>query len=347
MITIPNGPIVAVRESMNAPPAAEDTRGNGRDVGGRRAAPAEVPSNGFSEVVAKDRGGQEPKSNRVKAPQASDGNLDVPRASEDIIRVRPMSTARRLVVPLCLLSAVATSGCGQGADDDGAASATDGQITVFADDSLADVFTDIALAFESEYEDVIPKVTFDASNALADEVIAGTPADVAAFADAADIDQLKNADLDGSEPVTFATNVMTIVVPVGNPEGVSGVDDLGNPDLRVAVCVDAAPCGDSAQRVFEAAGVTVAPASEAPNTAAVVQLVEDGSADAGIVYATDVTASGDVDSVEIRDELNVVVEYSIVTVSTSTNADVARDFVEFVVGPDGQELLTQYNFGSP
>ena len=66
----------------------------------------------------------------------------------------------------------------------------DGQMTVFADDSFADVFTDIALAFESEYEDVIPKVNFDSSNALADQIVGGTPADVAAFADAASIDQL-------------------------------------------------------------------------------------------------------------------------------------------------------------
>ena len=89
------------------------------------------------------------------------------------------------------------------------------------------------------------------------------------------------------------------------------------------------------------------PAGEAPNTAAVVQLVENGGADAGIVYTTDATASGDVDVVEIPEELNVVVEYSIAAVSTSANAEVAQNFVEFVVGPAGQELLTQYNFGSP
>ena len=83
------------------------------------------------------------------------------------------------------------------------------------DESLAEAFTDIALAFESEHEDAVPHTNFDSSNLLADQIVDGTPADVFASADAADMDRLTEADLTGSEPVVFATNVMTIIVPTG------------------------------------------------------------------------------------------------------------------------------------
>ena len=137
-------------------------------------------------------------------------------------------------------------------------SAVTGEVTIFADESLSDVFTDIVLAFESEFEDVVPHPNFDSSNLLADQIVDGTPADVFASADAADMDRLADADLDGSEPVVFATDLMTIIVPLGTAD-VSGVDDLGDPDLQLALCAEEAPCGLDAQQVLDAAGVTASP----------------------------------------------------------------------------------------
>ena len=210
-----------------------------------------------------------------------------------------------------------------------------------------DAFTDIALAFESEYEDVVPHTNFDASNLLADQIVAGTPADVFASADAADMDRLADADLEGSEPVVVETSLMTSIVPVGNPADVRGVDDLGDPDLQLALCVEEAPCGLDAQRVLDAAGVTASASMVAETTADLVVLVENGTADAAIVYATDMTESGDADLVEIPPDLNVAVRYSTAVVSTSANAAAAQAFIDFVAGPAGQEILQQYNFGPP
>ena len=130
------------------------------------------------------------------------------------LRVR---NPRLWVIPIAALSVIA-AGCG-GDDDDGAtatsvaagdAPATSGaqagssdapdvtgELTIFADESLADAFTDVAEAFESEYEDVVPHTNFDSSNLLVDQIIDGTPADVFASADATDMDRLTDADLAG------------------------------------------------------------------------------------------------------------------------------------------------------
>ena len=244
-------------------------------------------------------------------------------------------------------AASAASGTSAAEAGSSAAPAATGEVTIFADESLADAFTDVALAFESEYEDVVPHTTFDSSNLLVDQIIDGTPADVLASADAADMDRLADADLAGSEPVVFATNEMTIIVPEGNPSGISGVEDLGEPELQLALCVEEAPCGLDAQAVLDAAGVTASASSTAETTDELVALVEDGTADAAIVYATDMTFSGDAEVVRIPPDLNVPVQYSIAVVSTAANAPTAQAFIDFLVGPSGQQVLEQYNFGPP
>ena len=81
----------------------------------------------------------------------------------------------------------------------------------------------------------------------------------------------------------------------------------------------------------------------AETTADLVVVVENGTYDAAIVYATDMTESGDADIVEIPPDLNVLVEYSTAVVSTSANAATAQAFIDFVAGPAGQQVLQQYN----
>ena len=64
------------------------------------------------------------------------------------------------------------------------------------------------------------------------QIIEGAPADVFASADTANMDKLTDAGLNGTEPVIFATNLLTIIVAPGNPLGITGVADLADPDLK-------------------------------------------------------------------------------------------------------------------
>ena len=95
-------------------------------------------------------------------------------------------------------------------------------------------------------------------------------------------------------------------------QGITGVADLANDDLIMVVCAPEVPCGNYAQQIFDAAGVTVTPDSLEENVKAVVTKVTAGEADAGIVYKTDVTAAGDeAEGVEIPADINVLAEYPI------------------------------------
>ena len=77
----------------------------------------------------------------------------------------------------------------------------------------------------------------------------------------------------------------------------------------------------------------------------VVTKVVSGDADAGVVYVTDVTSDveGDVEMIEISDDINVIATYPIAIVTGSQEADLAQRFVDYVLG-GGQQTLADHGF---
>jgi len=79
-----------------------------------------------------------------------------------------------------------------------------------------------------------------------------------------------------------------------------------------------------------------------------VTKVSLGEADAGIVYATDVTAGGDkVEGGDIPKDQNVTDTYPIATVRASKAQDKAQAFMDLVLSAEGQQVLKQYGFLPP
>jgi molybdate transport system substrate-binding protein len=223
-----------------------------------------------------------------------------------------------------------------------------GDITVFAAASLTDSFKEVGSAFTKANPGATATFSFDASSALVQQIIQGAPADVFASADTANMDKLTQPGLNGTPPVVFATNLLAVIVPTGNPKGITGVADLANPDLKVVICAAEVPCGKYANQIFTTAGVTVTPVSLEQNVKGVVTKVTAGEADAGIVYTSDVKAAGDkADAVAIPAGINVVAKYPIASVKTSTKTDVDAAFISFLTGPDGQAIMAKYGFGKP
>ena len=230
----------------------------------------------------------------------------------------------------------------------GSTPAVEGDITVFAAASLTDAFKAVGDAFMTANPDAKVTFSFDASSALVQQITQGAPADLFASADTANMDKLTKASLNGTDPVIFATNLLTIITAPGNPKGITGVADLANPALKVVVCAPEVPCGKYAQQIFDNAKVTVKPVSLEQNVKGVVTKVTAGEADAGIVYVTDVIATdGKADKVDIPEDINVVAKYPIATVKTSKNPEADQAFIDFLTGTDGQEILAKYGFGAP
>lgn len=230
-----------------------------------------------------------------------------------------------------------------GGDD----TAGDRSITVFAAASLTDAFADVAEAFESANEGVSVELSFAASSALREQILGGAPADLFASADQSNMDELVRAG-EVEAPAVFATNRLQIVVPAGNPAGVTGLRDFARSELLVGLCAEEVPCGDLAREALAAAGVTPAPDTNEADVRALVTKVEAAELDAGLVYVTDVVSAGDrVEGIEAPTGADVAAAYPIGTVTSSESREVADAFVAFVLGEQGQAILEQYGFGAP
>lgn len=223
-----------------------------------------------------------------------------------------------------------------------------GEITVFAAASLTEAFTEIGDSFVIEYPKATVTFSFASSSELVTQINEGAPADVYASADQSNMSKLTDAGRNAGDPVVFATNSLEIIVEPGNPEGITAVADLANPDLIVVTCDPEVPIGKYTAEVFARAGVTVTPKSFEANVKGVVGKVILGEADAGIVYKTDVDAAGDkAAGIEIPAAINVTAEYPIVVTQEAPNALGAQAFVDFVLSQQGQSVLATYGFSAP
>ncbi len=254
-------------------------------------------------------------------------------------------TGRRSASVLAALfvALIALAACG--ADATGSGSETTA-ITVYAAASLTDAMPDLVAAFERATPGATVEVNFGASSGLREQILAGAPADVYASADQSNMDQLVAAGA-ARDPVVFARNTLEIVVPTGNPGGITGLADFADPARFIGLCAAEVPCGSFAREALARAGVTPSLDTNAADVRALLTQVASGDLDAGIVYRTDVLDAGDgVEGIEIPESANVVAEYPIARLAASGAPELAGAFVAFVRSAGGQAVLTSYGFGA-
>ena len=138
------------------------------------------------------------------------------------------------------------AGCG--ATDTATDSAATTTLTVLAASSLTDAFPEIGAAFSDEHPDVEVRFSFAGSQELVAQADSGAPADVLALAGTGSLDALETS---ASQPVTFARNRLTIIVPTSNPAGVESISDLADPDVKVALAGPEVPAGAYALEAFD------------------------------------------------------------------------------------------------
>lgn len=255
---------------------------------------------------------------------------------------------------LAVAAALALTGC---ASNDTAPAATptetatvstlSGSLTISAAASLKAAFDELATEFEDANPGVdIQPINYDGSSTLATQIIEGAPVDVFASADEKNMQKVVDAGL-ATEPQLFATNVLTLVVPKGNPGGVTGLADLANADLNIVLCAAEVPCGAASATLLQNAGVTASVDSYEQNVTAVLTKVASGEADAGLVYVTDAKITTDVETVDTEGADDVVNKYPIVTLTGAMKPEAAEAFVAFVLSDHGQRVLSGLGFGAP
>jgi molybdate transport system substrate-binding protein len=214
-------------------------------------------------------------------------------------------------------------------------------------------------AYEASHPGITLTLSTDSSSALEAQIEQGAPADVFLSADQANPTKLVDGGFASGDPVAFAGNELTIIVPADNPAGVHSPADLARSGLKVIAAGDAVPITAYATQLVDnlatdpgyppgfAATYATNIVSMEDNAKAVVAKIELGEGDAGIVYVTDAAASTKVKTIEVPDAANVRAIYAGVVVKASPNQEAGKAFLDWFAGADGQAILSSFGFLPP
>ena len=271
-----------------------------------------------------------------------------------------MRLSRRLAITaLSLVSAAALVACGgtsdstnpatpaAGAQTASAGADITGEVTVFAAASLQDAFEKLAASFQDAHPGARIAFDFQGSQDLVTALDGGASADILATANNSTMTDAANKGLVG-EQTEFATNVLTLIVPAGNPAGVTSINDGSLDKADLVVCAPEVPCGEATQKLAAELGVTLNPVSEEQKVTDVRGKVESGEAQAGIVYTTDAAKAGDkVEAIALPPN-SVINHYPIALTKSAANSQAAQAFIDYILSPEGQKVLQDtYGFGAP
>ena len=268
-------------------------------------------------------------------------------------------TRRAAIAAVSLLSAVSLAACGGSASNSstgtttgsasagasGGAGKATGKVTVLAAASLQKAFEEIEKTVEKDNPGLDVTFDFQGSQDLVSSLAGGNSADVLATANNSTMKDAADQKLVGDQ-TEFATNVLTLIVPKGNPKKITGLDSSLD-GANLVICAPEVPCGEATKKLAEAQGITLKPVSEEQKVTDVRGKVESGEADAGIVYTTDAAAAKDkADKIDIPDG-GVVNHYPIAQTAEPENPAGAQAFIDAVTGKAGQEILAKHGFGKP
>ena len=234
------------------------------------------------------------------------------------------------------------------------------ELLVLAASSLTDAFSELA--------DALPKqpgftgsrivMSFGASSQLRVQLEQGARADVFESADAPQMELAVRANLMKGAPAVFARNRLVAIVPRENRAGVNTIADLARSGVKVVSTARDVPIG--AYTLQSLAKLAADPAygagfetrvlanvvSEEPNVRQIVAKVQLGEADAGFVYASEVSprVAQDVRVLDIPDRFQPQAEHLIGVTRAARAPALAQRFIDHLVSPAGQALLKRYGF---
>jgi molybdate transport system substrate-binding protein len=270
----------------------------------------------------------------------------------------PLSPGGRLPravgIATALLVAALLAACGS--DDDSASGGEGGasgdgnggkpRLVVSAASSMSEPLEDCSRRFE----DADVRLSFAGSDQLAAQIRQGLEPDVYAAASTALPMQLHEDGLLG-KPVEFASNTLVVAVPKDSE--IEAVEQAAAPSVKVAVGSESVPIGAYTRELIGrlpedvAAGLLANMRSNEPDVAGILGKLTQGAADAGFVYASDVRAlRGKLRAIPLPGELQPAVVYAAGVVEGSEQPQLAREYVDGLVGGDCYETLQRAGFGA-
>ena len=220
-------------------------------------------------------------------------------------------------------------------------------ITVSAAASLTDALEAIARDYHKAGGSPV-RFNFAGSNVLARQLVNGAPVDLFISADDAQMDVAARAGaVDAATRVELLGNRLAILGRAG--VSIRQAADLLRDDIRRVAIGDpeAVPAGVYARRYLEAVdlwGRLQPKFVPVANVRAAVVAVRQGSADAAIVYESDVSLAPVTSALIVTGALAPRIVYPAAIVSASKQRASAERFLAFLRAPAASEVFRSYKF---
>ncbi|RGT72128.1 molybdate ABC transporter substrate-binding protein [Ruminococcus sp. AF18-22] len=204
--------------------------------------------------------------------------------------------------------------------------------------------------FEKANPDITVKGTYDSSGKLQTQIEEGIEADVFMSAAAKQMNTLAEENLvDKDSIVNLLENKIVLITPADTELELKEFIDITKVETIGIGDPASVPVGQYAQESLTNLGLweaVSAKASLGTNVTEVLNWVAEGSADVGIVYATDAATTDKVKVVAEApaDSLAEPAIYPVGIVTASKNKEAAQKFVEFLQSEEAVKVFEEYGF---
>ena len=217
---------------------------------------------------------------------------------------------------------------------------------------LKNVFDDKLIPmFEKQYPGVKVTPTYASSGDLQTQIENGLETDVFMSAANKQMNALvEKGIIDNETNLQFLENKVVLIVPADSNSNISSFDDLKNVEGNIAIGdPESVPAGQYAKEVLNNTGIwddVESKLSLGTDVTAVLNQVAQGSAECGIVYATDAKSTDDVKVIceAPEDALDTPVIYPIAAIKDTNDTDATNKFMDFLQTKEAKDVFVEYGF---
>jgi len=264
-----------------------------------------------------------------------------------------------LCVLLCMVMVISlAAGCSSKTDSNAPAdtqqkpAAEDKQVTILvaAAASLKNCLEgELKDKFEAANPNIKISYTFDSSGKLQKQIEEGADVDVFMSAAKKQMDELnKKGMILQDSIVELLENKIVLIMPKDSALAIADFKDILQANKIAVGDPESVPAGQYAKEAFDSLGMwdqVKTKASLGTNVTEVLNWVAEGSADAGVVYATDAAATDKVKIVAEAPEGSVSkVIYPVGIVNSSTKKEAAAAFQKFLKTDDARAVFVKAGF---
>ena len=255
-------------------------------------------------------------------------------------------------VGLAVMAALAVGLIGCGGQPEGSKS-TGGKekvhLTVFAAASMTETLNQLKTEYEKQHPDVEITFNYDSSGTLKKQIQNGAECDLFISANPDKLDFI-----DPATRINLLENKVVLVVPEGNPKQIQNFNDMAaklkDGSVRLVMGNSDVPVGQYTEKILkfynldEKAIASAGNITYGSNVKEVTTQVLEGSADCGVVYATDAFSAKLKPVDQATKEMCGQVIYPAAVLKNSKQQDAAKDFLKFLQSDEAMKVFESVGF---